>query len=103
MAVPHDIEGTPSIPGEVSVHIQVREHMGSGEAAEALESVAKVLNALLGRMLIGGAFQNAGATHPIAQQMFQAAAASGAAAMGINEQRRQLFMPGMVPSRGGRA
>lgn len=89
-------------PGDVVETIAVREHMGPGEVADVLEKVARICNALAGRTLLGGAFQGAGAAHPIAQQIIQCAVASGAAAANINEQRRQLFVPGQ-PVRAGRA
>lgn len=90
----------PAMPGDITFTISAKEHMNPGDVADTLEKIAKVTSALLGRMLIANAFQNAGAAHPIAQQMFQCAGTASAAAMGINEQRRQLFSPGMMPGRG---
>lgn len=96
------IDAEDTVSKDLTITLIAKEHAGPGEIADNLEKMAKVLNVMLGRMLAGGAFQNAGAAHPIAQQMFQCAATASAAAAGIQDQRRSLFLPGM-PQRAGRA
>jgi hypothetical protein len=101
--IPDPEEGLPVNPLDIEVTIRVPEHMGPGEVSDVLEKVARVTNALAGRMLLGGAFQGAGAAHPVAQQIIQCAAAAAAAAANLNEQRKQVFVPGGITPRGGRA
>lgn len=96
------VDAEAPVSKDLTITLTAKEHSGPGDIADNLEKISKVLNVMLGYMLVGGAFQDMGAAHPIAQQMFQSAATAAAAAAGIKEQRRSLFLPGM-PQRAGRA
>lgn len=80
----------------MSETITFDEHMTPAQVGREVEKVAKLMNFLVGKMLLAAAFQSAGAAHPLAQQLIQCAAAAGSVAAAMTPQN-QIQLAGQIP------
>lgn len=97
-----DDNHTP-IPDSITESITIEAHMTPAMIGREMEKVARLMNFLVGKMLLAASFGSAGAAHPLAQQIIQTAVAAGTIAASIQPQNNVIVPGQQVPRPLGRA